>query len=249
MRIVLATVTSLALVSALPASGAAQEPVEAGTTAGVQRAPDTQTRAHEPRHGPSFLHVLAYGAGGSVLGGWTGFMTSQVIWSDWLGQRKPDLGKRRMQFTVSGAALGSLLGTLVGFHGELGSTVPAPPGLFVRPGSITAEEIRASAAHDAEEAIRLLRPYWLNRQRGNDLVRIDVVSMDSTLQGKVPPFEPEGIRVYLDDALLGGLQELNRFPLGQIARIEWWDARAATLRWGAGHSHGAIRIVTSASES
>ena len=249
MRIVLATVTSLALVSALPADGAAQEASAAVEPASAQTAPQTQTRAREPRRGPSFLHVLAYGTGGSILGGWTGFMTSQVIWSDWLGQRKPDLGKRRMQLTVSGAALGSLLGTLVGFHGEPHSTVPAPPGLFVRPGSITAEEIRASAARDAEEAIRLLRPYWLTRQRGNDVVRIDAVSMDSTLAGRVPAFEPEGIRVYLDDAQLGGLDELSRFPIDQIARIEWWDARSATLRWGAGHSHGAIRIVSNASES
>ncbi len=248
MRIVLATVTSLALLSALPASGVAQEPVEAGTAA-VQRAADNQTPAREPRRGPSFLHIVAYGVGGSILGGWTGFMTSQVIWSDWLGARKPDLGKRRMQFTVSGAAVGSLLGAFIGFHGEPQSTVPAPPGLFVRPGSITAEEIRASAARDAQEAVRLLRPYWLSRQRGNDVVRIDQASFDSTLVGKIPAFEPEGIRVYLDDALLGGLEELSRFPIDQIARIEWWDARSASLRWGAGHSLGAIRIVTNASES
>ena len=247
MRIVLATVTSLALVSALPTRGVAQEAAVTGATAG-QAAPQAPARARVPHHGPSFLHVFAYGAGGSLLGGWTGFMTSQVIWSDWLGSRKPDLGKRRMQFTVSGAALGTLLGAAVGFHGEPHSAFPAPPGLFVRPGSITAEEIRGSTARDAEEAVRLLRPYWLTRQRGNDLVRIDVVSMDSTLADKVPPYQEAGTRVYLDDALLGGVEELRRFPLDQIGRIEWWDQRAATLRWGAGHSHGAIRIVTNAYE-
>ncbi len=250
MRIALATLTSVVLIAAAPAVASAQEPADASAPTAVEHtaASNGPTRAAAaPRHGPSFLHVLAYGTGGSLVGGWTGFMTSQVIWSDWLGARKPDLGKRRMQFTVSGAALGTLLGTFLGFHGESHSTVPARPGLFVRP-TITADEIRASSARDAAEAVRLLRPTWL-RARGNDVVTVDALSKDSTLAYKIPPFEPEGIHVYVDDVLLGGVGELSQFPIEQIARIEFWDARSATLRWGAGNAQGAIRIVTSPNES
>ncbi len=250
MRITLATLTSALVIAAAPASGFAQESADGSAPATVEHAPAGQSSRAAPIHRPSFLHVLAYGAGGSLVGGWTGFMTSQVIWSDWLGKRKPDLGKRRVQFTVSGAAVGTLLGTFLGFRAvPPQSRVGTPPSLFVRPGSITADEIRSSSAHDAAEAVRLLRPAWLTRQRGNDVIRIDAASIDTTLQGKIPPFEPEGIRVYLDDSLLGGLAELSQFPVDQIARIEFWDARAATLRWGAGNGQGAIRIVTNPDET
>jgi len=99
---------------------------------------------------------------------------------------------------------------------------------------IDAEEIRASSARSGIEVLRELRPQWL-RARRTDLVH----------QGD-DKVEAHGERVYLNGSLLGGLEALDHVSIDVITGIRFFDAAAATLRWGAGHADGAILLTTAA---
>jgi hypothetical protein len=49
---------------------------------------------------------------------------------------------------------------------------------------------------------------------------------------------------YLDDARLGGLQELRAVHPEAVERVQWVPAAAATARWGVGHNHGVVQVIT-----
>jgi hypothetical protein len=95
---------------------------------------------------------------------------------------------------------------------------------------ITAEEIQASAATTVYELINALRPNWL-RGRGG-----------SVAGGE----DGGGAIVYLNQSRIGGVGELQQMAVGGVTRIDFVDARAATQRWGTGHTRGAIVVSTSA---
>lgn len=196
-------------------------------------APLASQDAPAPRH-RSVLHVAAYAAGGSLLGAWSGYMTSQVATSDW--EDRAGRGAQRVRFSVVGAGLGLLVGALVGRRAEPALTLPrgprsAPP-LITQP--ITAEEIRASSARSVTELLRLLRPQWL-RSRGRDVLRPNA-----------DPTEAHGVRVYLNGGLLGGLDALDEVSIDAVTGVQFFDAGPAVLRWGAGNEDGAILLTTSA---
>lgn len=80
----------------------------------------------------------------------------------------------------------------------------------------------------AYEAIRRLKPGWL-RYRGQSVL---------TSPGR------EGLRVYVNGSLYGEADALSQIRVPDIERIEYLDARVATLRFGTGHTVGAILITT-----
>jgi hypothetical protein len=91
---------------------------------------------------------------------------------------------------------------------------------------LTYEQIHTYNASNALDLIRALRPVWLQK-RGQQSLN----------------FEGD-IMVYLDNVRYGTVQVLRSIPTTGITRIEYFDASAATQRWGTGHSHGAIAIST-----
>jgi len=93
---------------------------------------------------------------------------------------------------------------------------------------ISAAEILELTAVNAVEAVRLLRPEWLI-QRGQDAT--------------ARPTDDD-VRVYLDEAELGGVDALSQVGVELIRSIRFIDAAHATARWGAGHSQGVIQILT-----
>jgi hypothetical protein len=181
----------------------------------------------------SVLHVVAYAAGGSLLGAWAGYMTSQVARSDWEG----GAGAQRLRFSVAGAGIGLVAGILVGNRrGEPAPAFPrgprsAPP-VITQP--ITAEEIGASSARSVTELLRQLRPQWL-RSRGRDVLRLNA-----------DPTEAHGVRVYLNGGLLGGLDALDQVSIDAVTSVQFFDTGPAILRWGAGNEDGAILLTTRA---
>jgi hypothetical protein len=92
---------------------------------------------------------------------------------------------------------------------------------------ITREELVATNAPDAYQAVERLHPDWL---RGRGL---------TSLTGPAPK-----VIVYLDGQHLGELSMLSRFTLNGIKEIRFYNASDATQRWGTGHSAGVIEIVT-----
>jgi hypothetical protein len=182
---------------------------------------------------------VAHAAGGAILGSWAGYVTAQVAWSDWQG--RTGRGAQRIRFSVSGAALGLLVGTLVGTHRGKGDPARVRGPRLQRAtalGPITAAEIRASSAHSVRELLRALRPLWLH-SRGEDVLRPSTDQPD--------PYDPRaasGVRVYMNGTLLGGLDALDQVSVQSIMGAQFVTAAAATLRWGAGNEDGAILLTT-----
>ncbi|MEJ2216954.1 MAG: hypothetical protein P8099_10095 [Gemmatimonadota bacterium] len=185
----------------------------------------------------SFVHTTLWAVGGAIIGGWTGFVTSQVARSDW--SNASGRGAQRLRFSLVGAGLGLIGGFLVGHHAPTRSPMPAGgltpvrPPADIRGGPITEKDIRASTARSVTELVREKRPQWL-LQRGVDV-----------LHGLSDPLSTtSGRRVYLNGQLLGGLQELDDVSIEVVTRIEFLDASAAVVRWGPGNEDGAILLTT-----
>ena len=51
----------------------------------------------------------------------------------------------------------------------------------------------------------------------------------------------------LNSTLLGEVNQLRQVAVGSISAARFLDPAAATYRWGAGHSHGAILLTSSES--
>lgn len=91
---------------------------------------------------------------------------------------------------------------------------------------LTADEMRASGFTDAYRAVEALRPQWL-RLRGA-----------TTVTGR------ESVKVYIDDLLLGGPEQLQQIPTASISHIRYLDGTEASQRWGLNHGQGAIVVMT-----
>jgi len=85
--------------------------------------------------------------------------------------------------------------------------------------------LRGARFQDAFTAVQSLRPQWL-RLRGSTSLR------------------RETIKVYLDDALMGGPEQLRYITTSSISSIRFLDANEATQRWGLDHGQGAIVVST-----
>lgn len=95
-----------------------------------------------------------------------------------------------------------------------------------QPHVLTAEQIHDAPGSNAYEVIRTIRPRWLQK-RG------------------VQSINAEGdIVVYYDNTRMGGPEALRSIPSMGIVRMEFLDASSATQRWGTGHTHGAILVVS-----
>jgi len=92
---------------------------------------------------------------------------------------------------------------------------------------LTPEDWAGRSEDNAYALIRTLRPAWLRGARG------------ATSNG-----EQAGVVIYRDGAKLGGESELRGIATVQIREIRYFDAIAATQRFGVDHSAGAIVITT-----
>lgn len=161
--------------------------------------------------------------GGAAIGAGVGFFASQVVRGDW------DDGSGRTIDRSAWAAIGGSIGLAMGFSFPLGPSRPARAEdartrnrKVLRP-----EEWANTGVTTAWDIVNLLRPEWL-RGRG---VHIIGESADET------------IVVMLDGVRLGGISTLREVNVNMIRAIEFIDPGPATVRWGAGHSHGVILIT------
>ncbi len=201
-------------------------------------APGEWAAAPPRRH--SLLVTALYAAGGAVLGGWVGYMTSQIVWSDWQELSRP--GVNRMHYTLTGAGIGTLAGAVVGHHVGGGAPAAPPPGRRRSPWGdlpvITAAEVRASRARTAAELIADLHPEWIERR-----------STDTFGGAAVQTITFEGVAVFLDGEPLGTIADLRAMSVHQVESVEYYDVTAATRRWGAAEFRRIINVITEKGES
>ncbi len=91
---------------------------------------------------------------------------------------------------------------------------------------ITRAQLAENSASSAFEIIQRLRPQWLRLRE------------EQSLDG------PNDLVVYVDNARMGGRESLRMIGVGAAEYIRFYNASAATLRWGAGHEYGAILVAT-----
>lgn len=93
---------------------------------------------------------------------------------------------------------------------------------------ILAPEMANARVTDAYQAVAQLRPEFL-RRRGA------IVGV---------PSRRVGLRVYLDDTEMGGVDILRTIPIDQVTAIRYLSASEASFRWGANHADGVILVST-----
>jgi hypothetical protein len=202
-------------------------------SATVPLSAQTATPSWSPPQHHSLLHVLAFAAGGSVLGAWAGYVTSQVIRSDW--QDTTGRSTQRLRFSAGGATLGLAAGLILGTRGSQPATPLSPPHLpapIAAP--ITEDEIRGSAALTIVDLLRERRPQWL-RARG-----IETINANSSLHA------PHGVVVYLNGTPFGDLSSLDEISIYAVTGISFLEGPAAVVRYGTGNEDGAILLTTAA---
>lgn len=187
---------------------------------------------------------LLRAAGGAAVGAWVGYMASQVAVGDWEDDPRIDRGS----WAISGAAVGITLGLTV----PGGSRPPARAATDRAEGAsgrdiLTAEQLEKARSGNLYNVIQSLRPEWL-RTRGTGSMRETARGSASGMRGEIEIEHPgiPSIRVYLDYSLLGDLDSLRSVDAGTVGEVRFMSAAEATQRWGAGHLHGAILVLTAA---
>ena len=196
---------------------------------------DTSERASNRRAVTTSVSVV----GGALLGSFLGYFMSQVVKSDWEGERTGDRADHRRRFTISGAAVGALTGYLVRPRGRRARPEPPRFYVYVAPSArhyITIQELRRAIVTNALEAVQLLRPEWLGAGQ---------FASQTTANGSPSVAAEMGIAVYVVDTRVGGPEALAEVSIPEIQELRLYEPREAARRWGVQHPHGAIEIVPS----
>jgi len=141
----------------------------------------------------------------------------------------------------SGRKLAALIGScLVAVAGCASSGTPAAGTADVSPdvmrGSVavqtnpevvTGDDVRETGVGNLYEALRRLRPLWLQARAGGASL--------AAPRGTAPV-------VYVAGAPFGDLRSLQTMTVDRVRRVEFINARDATTRYGTGHSGGVILV-------
>lgn len=251
MRVLGTTLLILALPVA-PLAGQSPERPPARFQAASAPAPTPPAAAPAPRQLAADMAPRSQGmgervlriVGGAAVGAWVGYMASQVAEGDWEDQPALD----RAQWAVGGAAVGLAVGLAIpvgraGAADGSGETAEQPERNV-----LATADLRAAKASTMYQLIRSERPEWL-RTRGTGSFRETARGSASgegfdnlTVQKGIPT-----IRVYLDDSLLGGVEALRLVDPASLGEARFLEPAPATHRFGAGHVHGAILLITAPS--
>lgn len=187
-------------------------------------------------------------AGGAIVGAFLGYFASQVVQSDW-DEETGKAGTDRRAFTIGGAMVGAFAGYAI-MRPRSGTSVNerlprAEASYDSRDRDIIVQsEIAASGATNAYDLVQARRPQWLNARGTNTFREEGRVLSNSGRSIVIQQASDESIVVYLDRARIGSVERLKDISVTSFIAVQHLDARAATLRFGSGHDHGAIVLVT-----
>lgn len=194
------------------------------------------------RFRPRSPWIALHAASGAVVGAWFGYMVSQVRYSDWDRDQSINLGDKRRWYTAYGAGVGSLAG--LAFSLKIGTRTESHRVVSVpRFQEILRSEIEEAGSANAFDLVQTLRRNWLH-ERGTHSMRETTVAQADDNGVRVVRVGDPTIVVYLNDAFLGYVDQLREIPAVTVHAVRYFDATSATQRWGAGHTHGAIQVLT-----
>jgi hypothetical protein len=256
---ILASIVPLLVGTAAAAQQASPGPLAHSSVlpAAVSASPQTHLAARLPAagaHAPASTgRTLLFTAGGSFLGAWMGYVASQVARSDWDKHHDGEFSSYRTRFAVGGAVGGGVVGALLGHHSRPrviladARNEPGPAHAAARGDAIRAEELAGINARDAYDIIARLRPTWL-RARGQETAHDTpngyTEGTNSQSRVVITSEASGGIKVYLDETLLGGIETLHEVAAVNVTGAEFITPAEATYRWGGGVSQGVIRLTT-----
>ena len=96
----------------------------------------------------------------------------------------------------------------------------------VDPEALTREEMLKEHFTNVYDAVAALRSSWL------------------TVRGTDSFTQPSQVRVYYDQNRLGAVEEMRSVLVTSVASVRHYNGVDATMRWGVGHSAGAIQILS-----
>lgn len=231
-------------------AGAAQELRSANSLATVERprpgdallpsspAPAAPLRLEAGRtrpEGPRFLNrSLLATLGGTALGAWVGYFTSQMFKSDWDKRTDAEVVTFRTNFALGGAVIGGAGALLLG-----GQHRVVPPGDLATAGTpqadlhpvIALDEILQSGTSTVYELVQALHPEWLRVRGIKSFGEAGTAHLEGDRHIAVSPGE-DRIYVYLDKARLGGPDELRRIAAGEVGSVHYFTQVQANYRWG-----------------
>ena len=94
------------------------------------------------------------------------------------------------------------------------------------PERLSQEEMLREHFTNVYDAVASLRSAWL------------------TIRGTDSFQQPSQIWVYYDENRLGGVDEMRSVLVNSVASLRHYNGVDATVRWGVGHSAGAIQILS-----
>lgn len=108
----------------------------------------------------------------------------------------------------------------------------------------TAEIEKYGSNGSVHDLVHALRKPWLNLQHMSlrETPRLTAVP---GREAHVTPAEDATLIVYLDNVKVGGIEELRSLALASVSEVRHFSAAQAMRRWGSGHEHGAIEVITS----
>lgn len=96
------------------------------------------------------------------------------------------------------------------------------------PELITQEELAATTATMLYDAVRALRPAWMQRSRPTAVLQQHQAQL----------------LVYVDGARYGTIESLRQLSTSGVASVRFFSPGAAQARFGTGHLLGAIEVTT-----
>jgi hypothetical protein len=125
-------------------------------------------------------------------------------------------------------ALGALLLLAACGGASRGNGGPGDPAPVRSSDAVTREDLgRVSTSSSLFEALHALRPTWF---------QINPTTLRPEREGDVV--------VYLDQSRLGGPESLRTIQVDVVTLVRHYTAYEAEARFGLGHMHGAIQVVT-----
>jgi hypothetical protein len=140
---------------------------------------------------------------------------------------KGDIAMRLLLRSVTVIAAAGVAATSACWHSKRAET-PQAHKVVRGTGPITEKELTPFAGWDTYQAVKLLRPQFLQNRGATSIV------LDS-------PTQPE---VAIDGVMYGRVESLAQLPVSEVATITLLNVGDAVIKYGPGHPAGVIDIVT-----